>query len=184
MLILSKYKLPGYCLLLVGLLAASCPVLAEIYTWTDADGNTIFSDQPAEGASKIELPPPQTYKPTAIKPGASTPPPGEKTESVPTYRLLDITQPLHDQALWADNGQIDVVLAIEPALAVALGHRISISLDGKMVINKADSTRLTLTTIDRGSHTLSASIQDKNGKQLKNSTPVTFHVHRHSALTK
>jgi len=168
------------CWLLIGLLSAT-PALAEIYTWTDADGNTVFSDQPSEGAKKLELPPPQTYKPD-IKPMVATPAPEKKTEPEFSYRLLDITQPLHDQALWANNGQVDIVLAIEPALALAQGHRISIRLDGKVVIKNVESTRIRLSAVDRGSHTLIATIQNHEGKVLKSSKPVTFHIHRRSLL--
>jgi len=166
--------------LLIGLLSAT-PALAEIYTWTDADGNTVFSDQPSEGAKKIELPPPQTFKPD-IRPMVVTPDAGKKKEVKPRYHILDITQPLHDQAMWANNGQIDVVLAVEPALATVEGHGISISLDGKVVMKNTIDTHISLSAIDRGSHTLIAEIHDRNGKVLISSKPVTFHIHRRSSL--
>ena len=167
--------------LLIGLLTAT-PALAEIYTWTDADGNTVFSDQPKEGAKKIELPPPQTFKPVIRPMVASPPDAGKKKEAEPRYHLLDITQPLHDQALWANGGPVDVVLAVEPALATVEGHGISISLDGKVVIKNTIDTHISLSDIDRGSHTLIAEIHDHNGKVLKSSKPVTFHIHRRSSL--
>jgi hypothetical protein len=171
-------------LILISLLAGT-PALAEIYTWTDADGNTVFSDQPEEGASKMKLPPPQAYAPTEIRPTVpANLQPSENTAPTISYKLLSITQPLPDQALWANNGQIDIALAIEPTLASTLGHSISISLDGKNVIDKTSSSQLQLDEVDRGSHTLIAMIHDKLGKVLIRSKPVTFHVHRVSALNK
>ena len=169
-------------LLLIGLLASTAPVVAEIYTWVDANGNTVFSDHPEKGASKIKLPPPQTYAPTAIKP--STPATPKAEPAPPRYHLLSIIQPLDDQSLWANNGQIDLVLAIEPALAVAQGHHILIKLDGQIVISNTQETRLNLKDVDRGSHTLSATIQDSSDKTLIESKPVTLHVLRQSILHK
>jgi len=171
-------------LLLIGLIISTAPTLAEIYTWTDADGNTVFTDQPQEGAKKIKLPPPQTYSPTNIKSASPSSHAKNKTEPTPGYRLLNITQPLNDQAIRANNGQVDVALAIEPALNTKQGHYINISLDGKVVISKSTQNHLALHAVDRGTHTLSATIHDSSGHPLSQSQSTTFHLHRQSVLHK
>jgi len=176
---------PSIKLLLITLLASPAS-MAEIYTWTDNEGNQVFSDQPEDGATEIKLPPPQTYSPAAIKPALTSPAAAkkEKDRTATSYQLLAITQPLHDQALWSNSGQVDIVLAIEPDLATAQGHQITLNLDGKVAISKASTPRLSLKDINRGSHTLSAAITDHNGATLIQSKAVTFHVHRRSILRK
>ncbi len=37
------------------------PTFAQIYKWTDSQGNVHFSDKPQPGAEKVELPSVQTY---------------------------------------------------------------------------------------------------------------------------
>ena len=45
-------------LLALGLLLVALPSLAQVYTYIDAQGNRVFTDQPRPGnAQKVQLPP-------------------------------------------------------------------------------------------------------------------------------
>lgn len=158
---------------------------AEIYTWKDADGNTVFSDQPAENAAEVKLPPLQTFSGDTVKPRPE--PVTQKTgnaAAVEPYRKLAISKPADDEARWSSNGQIDVVVAIEPALMVNQGHYLSLAVDGVTRIEQSRTTHMTLAELDRGTHRLSVSVHDGNGKTLKTGKPITFHIHRPSLLNK
>ncbi len=52
--------------LLVCLFFASATALAQVYQSTDADGNTVFSDQPLPGGVEVDVNPPNVADPMAI----------------------------------------------------------------------------------------------------------------------
>ena len=60
-----------YILLLIAL-----PAAAQIYKYTDANGNTAYSNQPPDGvqAQPVELPPLNQVEPQATERAAITPP--------------------------------------------------------------------------------------------------------------
>lgn len=172
-------------LLAIAMLLATGLAGAEIYTWKDADGNTVYSDRPAENATEVKLPELQTVpatKPTTRPPAA--PQAQKPEEDADSYRELAISEPADEQDQWASNGQVDVVVAIEPALMVNKGHYLSLTLDGKPRIEQIRSTHMTLTDIDRGTHQLAVTVHASNGDTLKTSDSITFHIHRPSLLNK
>jgi Domain of unknown function (DUF4124) len=175
------YKTP-YALLL--LLAVACAAHAEtVYKIVQPDGTVVYSDQPAPGAQKLDVKPIQTYQPPALpdtsagaaaspaKAGAKTPFDG--------YTKFVISSPVPDATVRDNNGVVAVTLQIEPALQP--GHKVEIRLDGK-AIGTGRSTSVTLTSVDRGTHTVDAVVMDASGKTLATTPPVTFHLHRATAL--
>ena len=46
---------------------------AEIYTWTDAEGNTVYSDQPSPNARRIEVSAPNAMEPPRPSPSYNQP---------------------------------------------------------------------------------------------------------------
>jgi len=175
----------GLFLLLFAVLLTTVPAGAEIYTWKDADGNTVFSDRPAENATEVKLPPVQTVPAIKQTTSPAAAPTTQKTQpDTDSYRELAISEPTNDQDQWANNGQVDVVVAIEPALMVNQGHYLTLSLDGKTRVDQTRSTQMTLTEVDRGTHQLAVSVHARNGDTLKTSETITFHIHRASLLNK
>ncbi|MFN3495570.1 MAG: DUF4124 domain-containing protein [Hydrogenophaga sp.] len=67
--------------LLAALLGASAPAMAQIYTWTDADGKKHFSDgamRPKDRATpEVNVPPPNVVDRFQAPPNAPAPPPPE-----------------------------------------------------------------------------------------------------------
>ena len=159
---------------------------ATIYTWTDQNGNTVYSDQPHPGASEIEVQAPQTYTPSALPLNSSDESPARKKDkrADERYNELKIAKPLDDNALRSNNGQVDVELTLSPALDTAVGDYLVLYLDDEVVVPSTTSTHITLDNIDRGTHRLRAEIKGADNEVLRVSKPITFHLLRFSALFK
>jgi hypothetical protein len=55
-------------------LALSASASAEIYESKDAQGNTVYSDMPSQGAAAIKVPPTNSADPVAVTPRPPAPP--------------------------------------------------------------------------------------------------------------
>ncbi len=169
--------------LLIGLLCLSAQ--AAIYKKVLPDGTVIYSDQPESGGKEIELPEIQTIPPP--KPNFTEPPSpstDKTTEPAANYTSLAITSPGNDETIRANDGKVVVRISTEPPLQTQQGHKILVQMDGKTVGGPAAQQQYVLENVDRGTHTLQASIQDKGGDTLLQSASVTFHIKRHSILFK
>ena len=98
-----------------------------------------------------------------------------------TYASLVITQPATEETIHDNTGALIVELALTPALQTEQGHRIKLLLDGT-AMPVTGTTSLTLVEIDRGTHTLQATVEDQSGEILIVSEPVNFYMWRASAL--
>ncbi|UTW09601.1 DUF4124 domain-containing protein [Pseudomonas benzenivorans] len=157
-------------------LLLSLPLLAsaQIYKYTDAQGNTVFTNQPPDGsaAQSVELPPTNTVQMQApnTPPASSSP-----AEPQAPYRTLQLTDLPDDAALRANNGTFSVGVSLEPALASS--HRLRLLLDGQPYGQPSNGTSLQLTNIARGEHSLAVEVL--NGTQrIQQSDTVTFTVQR------
>lgn len=161
-----------FCLLLPVL----APAHADIYRSVDKDGNVVFSDQPSEGAKKIEVQDAQTIKLPPAGKFKYQPP---ATPPAPRYTGVAVVQPADDQPVRQNDGNITVQVSVTPALKS--GDVVSLLMDGKEVAS-GPATSFTLKNVDRGSHTLQARVQGSDGKVWSSSTSVTFHLLRHSII--
>ena len=96
------------CLLLI---MVALPAAAQIYRYTDANGNTAFSNQPPDGvkAQVVELPPLNSVDPQKL-PAPTAPP---QTQASPTplaeaYEKLELTDLPDGGALRANNGTFTI----------------------------------------------------------------------------
>jgi Domain of unknown function (DUF4124) len=106
---ISKVLLP--CIMGVALSAAAS---AEVYESKDAQGNTVFSDMPSQGAEKVKVPPTNAADPIAITPG---PEPSPETPAKPKkssvrpdsseQRDTDDEYPDDDYLYYGDNDDDD-----------------------------------------------------------------------------
>ena len=152
---------------------------AAIYKIVDEEGNVHYSDQPAPGAKKVDLPPPSVYTP----PKLTSPARSEAGQEEPraAYDSLRILSPKNDEAVRSNNGDLSVSLAVKPRLKRRQGHRLVLLLDGKPV--EVKGTTHQFKNLDRGTHTLSARVEDRSGSSLIESDPVTFHLLRTSLFS-
>lgn len=162
-------RVPVLCLLIV----LATPAGAQIYTYTDANGKTVYTNQPPSGvgAQPVQLPPTNTVGPqkTVTAPGGS----GD-TANAP-YTILAIGGLPDEEALRANNGTFDVDVIIQPQLAP--GNSLRLRLDGQPYGAPSASTHFTLENIDRGDHSLAVDVL-QGERVLQSSTPISFTIQR------
>ena len=156
------------------------PVSAEVYRNVDAYGNVTYSDEPSEGAEAVEVKPVTTI--TLPKPEAV-----QETEKLreevqregAAYESLSFAYPDNNQAFYSGSGDVQFEVRSTPGLQP--GHKYEVTLDGQPV-GQSPSGSITVNNVFRGTHEARVHIVDENGVQVKTGSPITFTVHRPSAL--
>lgn len=160
--------------LLVALLLLPGVSAAVICKTIEADGTVSYADVPAaECPEQVKLPDYSRYAPRPIPQSA----PAESTATGTVvdfegYKSLKIIQPELNGTVRNNEGIVPVVLVAEPGFQT--GHKLQLRLDGKRVPGDFDGLSVTLNGVNRGSHTLRASIWDANGKRLIESQLLRF----------
>ena len=169
--------------LIAAVLSAGTPWAGavEIYRHQGGDGGAVeFSDKPRTGAEKVEIkvplrPAPMPAASAPATPGAAA----ASTDAQPIpYQALQITQPLNDEALRDNEGNVSVALQLVPPLQPQFGHSLVLLMDGRPVEAPGLKTSFELQNVDRGSHTLQAFVLDAVGKTVFQSGTTTFHLQR------
>lgn len=171
--------------LLTGLLAFGAQ--AQIYSWTDADGNRVFSDKPHPGAETIQLGPTNTVEPPpapAVRESSRSQSEGNDRQSAP-YRRMSITSPGNDEAIRSNEGDLTVRVAFDPPLSSS--HLLRADVSGELSSQGIPGTgqaetSITLSNMDRGTHQISAVVVNARGEELQRSSPITVHLQRTSLL--
>jgi hypothetical protein len=169
--------------------------LGTVYKSVAPDGGVTYSDQPQAGAEEVDLPPdlpprveipvtPATTPDTNAPQIAAPVPPEQAGEKPPFtgYTAFAIVSPENDATLRENNGGVEIQLAMEPALNLEAGHKITALLDGKSVVEGQTGLKILLPNIDRGTHTVEAQVSDASGALLATTNPVTFHLKRISTI--
>jgi hypothetical protein len=160
---------------------------AQVYKSTAPDGTVIYSDQPTEDATPVDIEPAPAVPalPRRRESAPSPPPPAAESESssaFQAYRSVQILSPTGDSVVRNNNGDVTLQVEVEPALQVEAGHRLAVALDGTLLEGRFTGDRLTLNNVDRGTHQVAVMVVDGQGKVLIRSTPLSFHMKRHSIL--
>ncbi|MEW5757615.1 MAG: DUF4124 domain-containing protein [Pseudomonadota bacterium] len=160
---------------------ASATAFGDTYKWIDKNGNTVFGDTPpadAQGLERIGTPRLQNTLPAA-KPLTTATPRAEQPRmpEVSDYRRLVITSPAQDEAVRSNSGDLTVSTQVEPALDVTSGHRMRVYLDGQEM-TAVEASSVTLSNVERGTHSVRVEIIDANNTPLKSSETHTFHLLR------
>ncbi|MFI3244943.1 MAG: DUF4124 domain-containing protein [Ferrimonas sp.] len=147
---------------------------AQIYTWTDANGQVHYSDKPVAGAQAI------TPK-SATNIMLSATPTNNKaaSQSAPSYQLQFLT-PENGATIRNSLGQVPFSLQLHPELQG--DQRLQLLLDGQVVRTLGNSGSFILEQVERGEHQLQARVIDKNGKVLASTSSITIYFHHHSRL--
>lgn len=154
---------------------------AGVYTYIDADGNRVFTDQPPSGeAERIELAPGNQMpsSPAAQTSPASEPP----LAAEPGYDLLRILVPEPDAVIRDTTGNLIVTASSDPTLHP--GHRYRLILDGQPWGDAGRSPVFPLQNIDRGTHQISVEILDARGRIVERTPAQPFHMKRISLAEK
>lgn len=160
-----------YILLLIAL-----PAAAQIYKYTDANGNTAYSNQPPDGvqAQPVELPPLNRVEPQA--PSAPQAPTAEQPQPPRNaYEILELAGLPTDEALRANNGTFTVNVLIKPRLQPP--HQLRLLLDDQPYGQPSNVPVLQLINIDRGEHRLAVQVIDGQ-TVIQQSPPAVFTVQR------
>ena len=149
----------------------------KIVKYTLSNGQVIYSDTPppeAASGEEVTVEPLQSFTlPPAPPLDNST-----ATEDAPPpvgYEEFKVTSPENDATIRDNGGNVRVSLSLTPGLQS--GHSIEILMDGQ-AIGSGNSTSLTLTDVDRGTHTVRATVKDTEGKEVARSNSVIFHLKR------
>jgi hypothetical protein len=159
-------------------------VLADTYRWVDEDGVVNYSDTPHPGAERVDLRVIQTTPFAApSRSPAGDAAAGEADESAglasSAYESVSILRPQPEETLWNLEGQLDVQVSVEPGMQS--DHQLKLYLDGTEVVGiPAGATSFTIDRVFRGMHTLRATVQDQNGRQLGGSEAIRFFVQQTS----
>lgn len=163
------------------LFSVSQAVLAEVYTYVDADGNRVFTDQPHRNAKKVDIAPTNRVdQPTKAPSRASTPKPAARP--IFHYQLLRILAPEPDSTIRDIEGNLNVTVSNDPELQP--DHLYRLLLDSKPYGEPTRSPVFPLTNIDRGTHQLSVEIIDQYGRVLERTPNQPFHLIRISLAQK
>ena len=150
----------------------------EMYKHKDAEGVTIYSDIPAEGATKVVTPEGNTIKlPKYVAKKKAT---KESPES--DYSAFIIVSPENDTTLRDNSGNATITLLLTPELKADSGHSISAFVDGLKTVSNSSSLSITINNINRGSHSIYAVVTDADGNNLIQSNSVTVHLKQFSKL--
>ena len=165
-------------LLLLGCLFALSSQAQEstraLWTWTDANGVTHFSDRPVPGARKVEITTSIPTPPQVATPEPASAATGRSEADAFAYRSLEIWQPQQDASFFGADVAVEVRIRSEPELAT--GHTQRLYLDGKLIEAANNAETYTLTNLPRGAHSISAVIFDERGNERIRSQPRVFHV--------
>lgn len=155
---------------LLGLLPAS----AEVYRWTDSRGVTQYSDKPPSDSVKpAQLPPLQTYTPAAPPTTSATAASSDKPIADGKPPPIRITSPTPDETIRDTGGRLGVTVDV----TLKSNQGVLYFLDGAQQNPVATpSTAYLFEAVERGEHTITATVVSADGKELSRAAPVTVHV--------
>ncbi len=162
---------------LTSVLCAAAAFSTTVYKWVDENGVMHFSDQPHENAQKVQVAPPQTYK--APKVQAPVQPESQQGGDANTYEC-QVVSPENDETL-PNAYSVTATVRVNPTPHD--GDQVLLLLDGTPVpAFPRGGGSLTISNMDRGTHTLKAIVQDASGKPVCQSPNVTFTILQPSIL--
>jgi hypothetical protein len=150
---------------------------AEIYKWVDQYGNVHFSDSEKNGSQQVELPKANTYTPPKR---VEVPVSPEGEEQATGYTDMAIVKPEQNETIRSNIGDVSIAINLTPALRP--GDSVTLYMDGKELLKGESQTSFSLTGVERGSHTLRATVIGSEGTELISSKSILFHLHKVSVL--
>lgn len=188
---------PLQCLLLAATLMLSSLSFdlqaAQVYRHVDANGNVVFSDQPA-GGSKVQLTPlsvvpsteslpPRRSTPSRVSSSSSSESDRTRAPAVDVafrgYTTFTIQSPSNEETLQTGQaGNLAVRLGIEPELRPQ--DKVRVTVDGAPSQSAMHSTVFMVPGLERGKHVIQAELLDSTGRVRQTSEPKVVYVQRAS----
>jgi hypothetical protein len=148
---------------------------AEIYKWVDENGKIHYSDKEVTGAEQVKLPKTITIPATATGSNSDSSDQDEDGKA-PYYTKMAIIKPEMNETIRNRGGGLDIVIDLTPELRGE--DTISLYMDGNTALKNQTQTSISLPNIERGSHTLRASVFNKEGDLLISSKSIIFHIRK------
>jgi hypothetical protein len=159
--------------------AASAESTSIVWKWVDAKGVTHYSDQPVPGATRVEVRAGNVADARSEELPSTSPADSNAAAAFVKYRNFEIWRPENDQAFVNTGGAVNVEIRMEPAVQPL--HTLNLYLDGKLVTGYPRNTlSYALTGLPRGTHNVTATVSDRAGKQLQETSSVVFTVRQES----
>ena len=154
---------------------------ADIYRYVDDDGNVVFTDEPREGAERIESAEPESsYQFHRPQSRPTQPADDDDGDDEAAYTDVRIVQPEDEGTVRDNQGYVEVAVSVDPQLQP--GHAVQFVLDGEPQGSPDRSLTRRLADVHRGEHQVRARILDRDGNSVAESDSVTFYMHQASRL--
>jgi len=155
-------------------------VSADVYKYTDENGNVFFGDRPVEGSEKVKIPGVRSKsrdnKTSNSREGNDEQGDefDELGEVAPTdYKQLEVLTPRQGKVVDPSTGTVQIIMLPTPSLGAA--DQLVINIDGKDV-NKGREVNLSVQNLADGPHTVTGRILGRDGKVIIESASVKFQV--------
>ena len=165
------------CIFSMIFIITALPASAQIYQYKDANGRSVYTDQPPIGvqASSVELSTINSVPAVVRQPSSTVLKVDSASKHSTIYSQLQISRPLAEQTIRANDGSFTVQIEITPKLASE--HYLQLVIDGKAYGTASRSTTLSVENLDRGEHRLSVQVLAK-GKVLQRGAEQTIYLQR------
>jgi hypothetical protein len=166
--------------LIVVLTAVSYGASGQIFRTVDANGNVVFTDIAPVDRSGQTPSTAVTVPPTNTVP--APPAPASRANNTPTataeapYTVVNVVSPADGDTIRDNAGNVRIEAATTPPLRA--DHRLVLILNGSPSAVEAVNGVFQLSNVDRGSHTVSVRVVDRDGGTIMNSRTTTFHLMR------
>ncbi|GGA86385.1 hypothetical protein GCM10011369_30550 [Neiella marina] len=151
---------------------------ATIYSWTDENGNVVYSDMPRPGADAIDLRARVQNVADSQSAGNSYQPQPEKpAHPQPTVAIID---PSDDATIRSAEGNL--MISAELTIPAGVTQRLQLLMDGQVQGEPQTATTFVLTGVERGTHQLQLQLVNHQGSVLSASQAIQIHMHRPSKL--
>ena len=160
------------------MLAVGAAQAGKIVKYTLPSGEVIYSDKPppeATSGEDVTVEPLQSFTVPPAPPLEDSTADKDDEDDDGTYKEFTVTSPANDATIRDNGGNVRISLSLSPALRS--GHNIEVMMDGQS-IGSGTGTSVTLTEVDRGTHTVQATVKDDQGKEIARSNSVIFHLRR------
>jgi len=155
----------------------------QVFRSVDAQGNVVFTDVPSQNAKPVDIQAPSSVQAMPVAPRVEAPKAAPQDSSAFNgYQAMVITQPESGAGLNNGAGDVDVSVSLVPPLRTDLGHGLTITMDGKPVLQNSARMNVALANVDRGEHVLEALVVNSMGQVVFQSAPVKFSLQRTSLL--
>jgi len=153
----------------------------QVFRSVDAQGNVVFTDTPSQNAKPVDIQAPSSVEAMPVAPRVEAPKAAPQDSSAFNgYQAMVITQPENGAGLNNGAGDVDVSVSLVPPLRTDLGHGLTITMDGRPVLQNSARMNVALADVDRGEHVLEAFVVNASGQVVFQSAPVRFSLQRTS----